>query len=180
MHGIIFSELKKYVETRFGASTWPALLKEAGLGSKLYMNVQSYPDQDAVALVMTASRMTGKPAPAILEDFGEFIAPDLLNMYRTLVRPEWKTIELLENVEHTIHTVVRARHPGAAPAQIACTRTGPNEAVLTYTSARKMCPVAQGIIRGLGTSFKQQVSIDETSCMHRGNPSCRMTVRVTG
>lgn len=179
MHGIIFSELKKYVETTYGAATWPALLQESGVGAKLYMNVQSYPDQDAVALVMTAARMTGKPAPTILEDFGEFIAPDLINVYRTLVRPEWKTLELLENVEHTIHTVVRARHPGAAPAQIGCVRTGPNKALLTYTSARRMCPVAKGIVKGLGTAFNQQVSIDETSCMHRGSPSCRMTIHVS-
>ena len=99
-------------------------------------------------------------------------------MYRTLVRPEWKTLELLENVEHTIHSVVRARYPGAVPAQIACVRIGPNEAVLTYTSARRMCPVAKGIVKGLGTAF-QQVSIDEASCMQRGSPACRMTIRVS-
>ena len=43
MHGIIFSELKKYVETTYGAATWPALVQESGVGAKLYMNVQSYP-----------------------------------------------------------------------------------------------------------------------------------------
>jgi predicted hydrocarbon binding protein len=177
VHGIIFSELKKYVDTKFGGSTWQTLLSEAGLGSKLYMTIQSYPDADAVALVMTASRLTGKPAPAILQDFGEFIAPDLVNMYHSLVRPEWKTLELLENVEKTIHTVVRSRHEGAAPAQIRCERVGANELVLTYQSARKMCPVAVGIVKGLGKHYNQQVSVTETSCMHRGASACTMTVR---
>ena len=78
MHGIIFSELKKYVETKFGSETWQALLAESGLGSKLYMTIQSYPDSDAVALVSTASKMTGQTAPAILQDFGDFIAADLV------------------------------------------------------------------------------------------------------
>jgi predicted hydrocarbon binding protein len=180
MHGIIFSELKKYVDTKFGPSAWPTLLKESGLGAKLYMNIQSYPDADAVALVTTAARLTGTPAPAILEDFGEFIAPDLVGMYKTLVRPEWKALDLLENVENTIHTVVRARHQGAAPAQIQCVRTSPTSATVTYTSARKMCPVAKGIIKGLGTHFNQQLTVTETACMHRGATACRMEVRVTG
>lgn len=178
MHGIIFSELKKYVETKFSAQTWQTLLSEAGLGSKLYMAIQSYPDADAVALVTTASRMTGQPAPAILQDFGDFIAADLVNMYRSLVRPEWKTLELLENVEKTIHTVVRTRHQGAVPAQIRCERLGPNLATVTYMSPRKMCPVAKGIVLGLGRYFNQKLSVNETSCMHRGALACTMTVQV--
>jgi hypothetical protein len=180
VHGIIFSELKKYVESKLGADTWPALLDAAGLGPKLYMNIQSYPDQDAVSLVMTASRLTGQPAPNILQDFGEYIAEHLIGMYRSLVRPEWKTLELLENVERTIHTIVRARHPGAVPAQITCVRTGPQEVMLTYRSARRMCPVAKGIVLGLGRYYRQQVTVEETQCTHRGAPACIMAVRAIG
>jgi hypothetical protein len=180
VHGIIFAELKKYVEANFGSETWPVLLNEAGLASKLYMNIQSYPDQDAVALVMTAARLTGRSAPAILQDFGEFVAEHLVSMYRSLVRPQWKTLELLENVERTIHTIVRARHPGAVPAQITCLRTGPQEVILTYRSARRMCPVAKGIVIGLGRHYQQHVTVDETQCTHRGAAACVMVVRATG
>ena len=51
MHGIIFSELRKYVEARTGANGWDALLKKAGLDTKLYMSVGEYPDSEVVALV---------------------------------------------------------------------------------------------------------------------------------
>jgi hypothetical protein len=122
--------------------------------------------------------MTGQTAPAILQDFGDFIAADLVNMYRSLVRPEWKTLELLENVEKTIHTVVRSRHQGAVPAQIRCERVGPNQAVITYVSPRKMCPVAKGIVLGLGRYFNQKLNVTETSCMHRGAQACTMNVQV--
>jgi predicted hydrocarbon binding protein len=178
MHGIIFSELKKYVDSRFGGETWNTLLTESGIGPKLYMSVREYPDQEVVALVTAASRKTGKPAAAILEDFGDFISDDLLGMYPTLVKPSWKTLELLDNVEQTIHTVVRARHPGAEPAQITCTRVGPNEVVVMYSSARRMCPVAKGIIAGLGRHFKQRLSTTEMACMHRGAPACKLSVKV--
>jgi predicted hydrocarbon binding protein len=178
MHGIIFSELKKYVDTKFGGDTWNTLLNDSGVGLKLYMSVREYPDQEAVALVTAASKRTGKPAAAILEDFGDFISDDLLAMYPTLIKPEWKALEFLENVEQTIHTVVRARNPGAKPAQITCSRLGPNEVVVTYSSPRRMCPVAKGIISGLGRYYKQRLATTEVACMHKGATACKLNVKV--
>jgi hypothetical protein len=32
MHGVIFAELRKYVDTKLGRDVWDDLLKEAGLG----------------------------------------------------------------------------------------------------------------------------------------------------
>jgi len=64
MHGIIFSELKKYVDDRLGGAAWGALLEKAGLSGRIYMPVQEYPDADAVKVVTTASAITGRPAPA--------------------------------------------------------------------------------------------------------------------
>jgi hypothetical protein len=32
MHGVIFVELRKYVDTKLGRDVWDDLLKEAGLG----------------------------------------------------------------------------------------------------------------------------------------------------
>lgn len=71
MHGIIFAELKKYVEARLGASAWPALVEKAGLEGMAFIASSNYEDRDAVALVESASAITGMAVPAILEDFGE-------------------------------------------------------------------------------------------------------------
>ena len=178
MHGLIFSEIKKYVDTKLGGDTWKQLLNDTGLSSRVYTNVQVYPDAEAVAIVSAASKRTGTPAAAILEDFGQFISSDLLGMYPALIRPEWKTLEVLENVEDTIHSVVRARQSGAQPAQLSSKRSGPSQIMLTYNSPRKMCPVAKGIITGLGQHFHQRLSIDETACMHRGAAACTFVVNV--
>ncbi len=51
MHGIIFSELRKYAEAKHGSGTWSALLKQANLGNKVYLPLQEYPDAEVVALV---------------------------------------------------------------------------------------------------------------------------------
>jgi predicted hydrocarbon binding protein len=178
MHGIIFSELRKYVDTTLGNGAWTAALADAGLANKLYLPIQEYPDADVFALVSSAARTTGQTIPAILEDFGEFIAPALLGLYRTLVRPEWKTLDLLENTEQTIHSVVRARNPGAKPAELSAVRVSPDMVDLTYTSQRKLCPVAKGIVRGVGKHFGETITIHEVACMHDGADACRMEVRV--
>jgi hypothetical protein len=86
------------------------------------------------ALVTTASRLTNLPAPAILEDFGDFIAPDLLDMYWGAISPEWRTLDVLEHTETTIHTVVRQDHQGSTPPYLQATRTGENE-----VTSRRMC-----------------------------------------
>ena len=177
MHGIIFSELRKYADTRLGAGAWNQLLSTSGLGNKLYLPIQEYPDGDVVALVSATSAATGLSLEEVLEDFGAFIAPSLLKLYRTLVKPEWKTLDLLEHTENTIHTVVRQRNSGAKPANLQAVRVGPNEVDLSYRSERRLCPVAKGIVRGVAAHYGEEISIEETQCMHRGAEFCRMAVR---
>ena len=176
MHGIIFSELKKYVDDRLGGAAWGALLEKAGLSGRIYMPVQEYPDADAVKLVTTASAITGRPAPAVLEDFGEFIAPDLLKMYASLIRKEWRTLDVIEHTEETIHRVVRHRNPGAKPPELRCLRIGPDEVIVVYSSPRKMC-AAKGIARGMARHFKETVKTSESSCMLAGAKECRISVQ---
>jgi len=177
MHGIIFAELRKYVNDRLGGQAWASLLGEAGMADRIFMPVEEYPDRDAVTLVTTAARLTGRPAAAILEDFGRFIAPDLLRMYSSLLDRQWRTLDVIEHTEETIHRVVRTRNPGARPPELRCERPGPAEVVVHYSSPRKMCAVAKGIARGLADHFKEEVTIEETSCMHAGAPECRIVVR---
>ena len=178
MHGIIFSELKKYVDHRLGSRAWDALLQQAGMSGRIFMPVEKYADADAARLVSTAAAITKQPAPAILEDFGEFIAPDLMKMYGSLVRKEWRTLDVIEHTEQTIHRVVRHRNPGAHPPELRCQRLGPAEVLVVYTSARTMCGVAKGIARGLALHFKETVSVSERSCMLEGAPECQISVRL--
>lgn len=48
MQGIMFAKLKKYVNTKFGDSTWDNLLKETGIGPKTYLAIRVYPDQEVI------------------------------------------------------------------------------------------------------------------------------------
>lgn len=176
LHGTIFAELKKYVDAKFGGATWNQLLQSAGLGPKMYLPVQAYPDEDVAKIVGAASTATGIEPSAILQDFGQFIAPDLVAMYRSLMKPEWKTLEVIENAETTAHRVVRRDYIAAAPPYLHAVRSGPEQVTVTYNSARRLCDVAKGIVGGLARHYKEKVSITETRCMHRGAAECVLVV----
>lgn len=180
MHGFIFSELKKYVGKNFGEEVWPILLREAGLGARTYEHYLEYPDDEVVALVTTASRMTSLPGNDILEGFGEFIAGDLVKVYKPLLDPSWRTLEFLEHTESVVHRVVRGRNQKAKPPALSCARVAADEVVITYSSKRKLCALARGIIRGAADLFQEQVTVREDTCMLRGDRVCVISVRRLG
>lgn len=161
MHGIIHTELKKYVETNHDRELWFAVLDKAGLGNKFYAVIGTYEDADVHAIVRAFSALTGVPPQEVLEDFGLFIAPDLLGMYTTLVDPSWKTADLLANVEDAIHKLVRLRNPGAAPPQLKFERVGPNELRFHYDSPRQMAAMAKGIMKGVANHYGETLEIRE-------------------
>jgi hypothetical protein len=130
-----------------------------------------------MAIVGAASKVTGQPIQLILEDFGELIAPDLISLYRALIKPEWRTLDLLENTEQTIHRVVRARSAEARPPELKCSRIRENEAVILYASPRRLCAVAKGIVRGIANHYDDQILLIDTGCMHFGAIQCTISVR---
>jgi hypothetical protein len=177
MHGTIFVELQKYVETKLGPPAWPTLLEKAGITHEPYDVMKAYPDQEVLALVSTASKITGTPVPSLLEDFGEFIAPDLLDLYWGVVRPEWKTLDVIEHTEEVIHRVVRLQNPGARPPELRCERRDRDHIVITYTSERRLCAIAKGIARGLARHYGEEIAIAESRCMLSGADRCEISVR---
>lgn len=177
MHGIIHLELEKFVVAGFGRGAWEKLLDKTQLTSRLYTPVQSYPDEDVVSIVGAAVEMTGKPATELLEGFGEFLVPTYLSVYGALLDSSWKTLDVIEHTEETIHRVVRMRQPGAAPPRLHVERKSPEEVVITYDSPRKLCAVARGISRGIAKHFGERIAISDRSCMLSGAPKCVIVVK---
>jgi Haem-NO-binding len=180
MHGIILVELKKYVQSKVGPGAWETLLTKSGLPHTAYLATLVYPDEQMVALVTTASSLTGTAIPVLLEDFGEFLVPGLIKTYRAFLRPDWRTLDTIEHTEVNIHKAVRLRNPGASPPALSVTRKGPDEVVIVYDSPRKMCGVAKGIVRGIARHYDERITLSESTCMHHGDRKCTISVRLVG
>jgi len=180
MQAIIFAELKRYAEARLGDDAWRPLLREAGVTRAVFAPGGDYPDAEAGAIVAATSKKTGLEPDAILQDFGEFIAPDLVRLYRHIIDPKWKTLDLIEHTEETIHKAVRRDNPAASPPQLKCARKGPGEVIIHYGSRRRMCGIAKGIVRGLARHYGEKVSLAEPTCLMKGGAECQIVVKKLG
>jgi hypothetical protein len=172
MHGLVFAELERYVTRGHGAEQWQRIVTQAGIAPQVFVALGTYPDADLIKLVQGASAVTKTPVTQLLESFGEFITPKLFTMYRTVIAPEWRTLDLVENTEQVIHTVVRSR--GGTPPVLSAQRQDGTHLVVTYASRRKLCALARGIIRGIAKHYGESVSILEPTCMLRAGKTCRL------
>lgn len=177
MHGIIFSQLQKYTLDRSGPSAWLALLDIQGLKKKVYMPTQIYPDEELILLIAGIADSQQKGTDSILEDFGQFIVTDLLKIYNTMIKPEWKTLDVLEHTENTMHKAVRHNDRNATPPELLCNRISSNEVVIDYSSRRHLSSLGVGIIKGISAHYGEQTQIDVTHYLaSSGEKACKISV----
>ena len=160
MHGTILTLLKRYVQTQYDHSTWVKLMELSGLDKVAFDHKTVYPDDHMYALVGHAAEMTGLSADELREKFGEYLVPDLMYMYQRLLKPGWKTLDMLEHTELTMHKQVRQEHTENSPPVLEVSRLGPNELMIDYVSPRRMGGLAVSIVRGLATYYDEADRID--------------------
>jgi predicted hydrocarbon binding protein len=177
MHGIVFTEFQHFIERGSHEGRWHDVLHGAKLDRRVYASIRHYPDKEFFDIVGSASRALNKPVDEIVEDFGVYIAPDLLGMYAVLIKPGWRTLDVIEHTEAVIHSVVRVKESGAEPPQLKSRRVAPDEIELIYDSPRKLCRLAKGIIRGIAAHFGERIQIVEHGCMLVGASSCKLQIR---
>jgi len=175
VHGIVLMQLKRYVEHSYGPPTWTALLMSADLPGRMYTAMAEYPDAEVLAIVEAACRATGKTTDQILEGFGRFMVPGLVGTYSFLVQPGWSALDFIENTEKSIHTVVRTRD-GAAPPVLGVTRLADERLWIRYSSARRLCALATGMVKGVGDFYKTPLDVEESQCMRDGAAHCLLEV----
>lgn len=176
MHGIIFSELNKYVLARWDEALWEQVLIKSALEGKNYLIKEKYQDKDLLALIKALEEVSQLSSTELLKDFGCFIVPDLLQLYGAVISADWKTLDLLANTEKTIHKIVRMKTPGSSPPMLTCKRKNAREVLIHYDSPRKLCALAEGIIQGVANNYDEQITISQQQCMHKGDLQCLISV----
>ena len=179
MHGLIFFYIQKFADMLSHEGRMP---QDAALPARQstthYLPSKSYPDGEAVSLLSQLADSTQESLGGLVERFGFFLAPHLIKVAGRHVDPSWRTLDLIEHTESVIHTMVRATTPEASPPVIQTVRAAADEVHVIYTSARQLCRLAGGIIRGVAEHYGEPIEVREESCMHNGAPYCTFVVRV--
>ena len=177
VHGLIFFYLQKFADVAAAGSTsWKGIRSSVTTTASRFLPSGTYPDADAVAILSTIADTTGWPLPSLLEEFGQYLAPHLVKVAGPTIDPAWRTLDLIEHTEAIIHTMVRNTTPGASPPVLETARQSPDELHLVYSSARRLCPLAVGLMRGIAAHYGETIRIDEPSCVRRGDPFCSFVI----
>lgn len=172
MHGLILVQLQKFAQQALGPEEWRGALSKSGLDRTSFSAGLVYEDRQALELIVLAAETLNVPVDEVVEMFGRFLSTELVRLYHRVIKPDWRTLDIIENTETFIHSAVRVGNPGAVPPVLDAIRLSENELQLLYSSDRKLCKLAIGIIKGLADHFHEVIEIYKDSCMLHGDPFC--------
>jgi hypothetical protein len=179
VNGFVFQEIGKFVQSLAGGHAWVDLQRAVAPPGRIYYRVAEYPDEEALGLVGALAERLGEPEYDLLRRLGEFMVPDLLRVARYWVPEQWRSIDLIDHTESTIHEMLRQEGSQTDPPRLRTLRKGPDEVEVIYDSPRRLCALAKGIITGLGKQHGEDLSVAETDCMLEGALACRLIVSVS-
>ncbi|WP_162056482.1 heme NO-binding domain-containing protein [Pontibacter pamirensis] len=160
MHGSMFVLLERFVVDTYDHSTWLKLLEWAGVEHTSFQMHEMYPTHEIFAIVGCLGESTEQPVFDLMEQFGEFMVPDLMLLYSRYVRPEWRTYEMLINTEDAMHGAVRREDNRTNPPKLLVTKKGVDQLMIEYSSKRRMAGVAVGIVKGIASYFDESDKVE--------------------
>lgn len=180
MKGAIFIILNQMVEEQAGVEVWEQVLKTVKPKSgAIYTSVEDYSDEELFELVGAISQCLGTPTEVLIEAFGEFLFDGLNKKYPMFTEAQGTFLEFVESVDGVIHKEVRKLYLRPNLPSLETVRLSDNVLELIYKSPRKLCLLAEGLIRGAAKHYGVSYELEHTECMHRGRDQCVMKITVS-
>ena len=174
MHGVIFTSLRDYVTAEYG----PETVDQVFTGEPVYLLSQAYDDERFFELIRRTCGITGRETDDVLYEFGIFTAGrTFTRLYPAFFALEGSARQFMLTVEKRIHELVRATLPRAEPPRLRITELDDDGISIVYESPRQLCPLLRGLTEGAALHYAETASIDEPTCMRRGDAACTFEVR---
>jgi len=172
--GIIFNVFEQIVTLDRGEVAWDRLLEDAGLEGA-YTSLGGYPDDDLSKLVEAASASWELPADELVRRLGREALPLFAERYPQFFEPHETTLEFLLTLNEIIHPEVRKLYPSAEVPAFDCS-VSDHRLTMRYRSPRKLCLFGEGLIEGAAAHYEETVTIEQPSCMNRGDDGCVLEI----
>ncbi len=171
MKGIIFNLAEEVVSRAHGEDTWDTVLDGANLSGS-YTSLGSYPDEDLFAILAEAARLLGSDPQTMLREVAEGAMQLLAKRYPHFFDPHRDTLSFVLTLNDIIHPEVRKLYPGAQVPTFSYEQHSSTALTMGYSSERRLCLLAEGFVTGAARHYGQQVVIEQSSCMLRGDETC--------
>jgi hypothetical protein len=163
MKGTIVKCMEELTIKRFGAEKWKESLAKAGMApTRNFRTLEDLPDVEVMAVLKGMAAATSLSMDAVMEAFGEHwssvYAPTL---YGTYFAQATTARDLLLNLDK-IHDIVTRTMKSARPPRFRYDWKGEKHLIMHYESSRGLVVLMPGLIRGVGTYYKQKLKVSLT------------------
>lgn len=177
MKGVVFTEFLEMIESRYSLEVLDEVVRSAALPSGGgYTSIGTYPPQEMQSLVTQLSRVTGKPAAELLNEFGRHLLQRFTQMFPQFFLSSQSAFGFLERVEDFIHLEVKKLYPDAELPSFECQRRGDSELTMLYRSPRGLSDLAEGLMRGCIEHFGEQIDIHKQDLAGGTGKAVRFTL----
>ena len=180
MKGIVFTTFNEMVEEKIGIEVWEKILETVNPESEgIYTAVEDFPDEELLAMVGELSEITGTPVIDLVRAFGLYLFHTLALKHSVFVEDKPDFTEFLKSIEDVIHKEVVKLYPNPNLPSLEWEQIEANAITLFYKSPRKLCNLAEGLIKGAAEQYGVEYAMKHDICMHDGNDHCRFDITVT-
>ncbi|MDS0259164.1 heme NO-binding domain-containing protein [Haloarcula sp. S1CR25-12] len=171
--------LRTFVIEEHSRNRWEQVKEVAGVDTDWYTRMEDYPDEEFQGIYEVLLEDAGVSDAELQRTFGQFLFEKLADMYGQIYfDDEWGVLDLIDNVEETIHQSLKQRNDsGFTPPELETEPFGEDGLAVLYSSDRHLCEFGKGLIQGSAAHYGTNLTIEEPQCMKDGADICRIEVR---
>ena len=179
MKGAVFIAFNQMVEEQIGIDVWERMLAEVAPPSGgIYTSVEAYEDEELFNLVGKLSEITGHPIPTLVEQFGAYLFSALNSKYPVFSEQQPDFFSFIKSIDGVIHKEVRKLYQHPNLPSLECEQTDDDTLLVTYRSPRKLCILAEGLIRGAALHYQTDYNLEHPTCMLHGSDHCLLKLSI--
>lgn len=179
MHGVVMTGLRMFIVEGHSRTVWAQVKDAADVDRDRYTRMEEYPDEEFEQIYQVLMERSSATDAQLQQRFGRFLFEEMAEMYGPIYfDDEWGVLDLIDNVEETIHQSLKRRDDsGFTPPELGTEPLDGDGLTVLYGSDRHLCEFGKGLIQGAGNYYDTDLQIDEQQCMKDGDDSCRIEVR---
>lgn len=176
MKGIIFNVLEDMVVEKFGMQVWNDLLQKHAPADRVYVSAKNYDENELFAIANGVALTLDMPLQEVVKAFGHYLFKGLADRHDDVVKHFADFTSLVMGIHNVIHVEVNKLYQDPALPSISCQLKTPNHIEMRYSSPRKLCFCAEGLLFGAAEFFNESINITHEVCMHKGADHCILDI----
>lgn len=177
MKGIIYVVLADMIQEKYSLREWNEIVDKADVKSKgIYTAAANYDDEEAFSLLKVICEKYNKTSENVLKIFGLYLMKKFHAKYPHFFEQK-DLFEFLIKIDSEAHHEFKKISPDSKTPKLLGKIINSHEMILFYHSERKLCHLAEGLIKASSVIFNTAIDIEHRACMHNNHECCEFVIR---